>query len=342
MITQQNSIRKTLCAVTAAVLVATLTGCSLSGGPRARWGFTPQVGFGDPDNLGTHSYGLSGSEGFGIFYTLRGGSIDLDHLRGAADLTRCAYDRAYAALRKGGSGFSLSPAFEWTTNKVKFTYPDNWDTLSQAEKDEIARKAALIVAPVVGFDSTIWHEMITWEGTHFMLFEPEFTSAFSWDDLYSNLSGVDMALEIVSNGYSGTADYNQKMTDLIAKEFQRLQVVPKDKAIAITKSVDGTWYAPGKLMKRNMDIGTDDGMVTPSIIPGYTDEPPISKPAPTLDGLADLGIGITYTISSAYFENGKLKKIAGSKGSVQPVRDYPTIMKKIEQEAINKYGYMIR
>jgi hypothetical protein len=154
--------------------------------------------------------------------------------------------------------------------------------------------------------------------------------------------GVELAMTAVKEGNVENDDYDRAMTRLIEEEFQRLGVVSKQKAIEITKSVKGSWYGGGKLMKRNMDTGYDDGRVTPALIPGYTDQEPISRKMPTLDGLEELGIKIKYTIRSAYFENGKLKKIAGTKSSVEPIRDYPIIMKNIEAEAINKYGYMIR
>jgi len=342
MIVNGNKIGNTLRIAILVGFSLGFMGCSFTGGPRGRWGFTPQVGYGDPNQLGRHSYGPGVGEGFGIFYTLRGGSIDLDHVRGTADLTRWAYVRAYKTLREGGSGFTVSPSFEWTTNKIKLEYPANWKQLPQAERDKIARQAALIIAPTVGYNSMIWHEMLTWKGTHFMFIEPEFTSAFSWDDLYSDLTGAMLATEAVKSGNVATSDYNRAMTKLIQQEFETLQVVSKEKAIAITESVRGTWHETGRLMKRNMDTGYDDGEVTPSLVPGYTDETPIPKPMPTFDGLDALGIKVKYTISSAYFENGTLKKIAGAKGNVEPVKDYPTIMKSIEQEAIDEYGYMIR
>jgi hypothetical protein len=318
------------------------TGCSLTGGPRGRWGWTPNVQPGDPNRLGTHSYSFGGTEGFGIFYTLRGGSIDLDHVRGAADLTKYTYVRTKSTIENSKTSFSVRPGFEWTTNKVEIQYPENWNTLSQAEQDQIAYEAAIIIAPVIGYNSTLWHEMLTWKGTHFALIEPEHTSAFSWDDLYSNLVGVELAMQAIKNGDVANSDYNQAMTRLIAEEFERLGVVPKKKAIEITKSVRGTWYTTGKLFKRNMDSGYDDGMVTPSIITGYTDQPPVSRRMPTLDGLDELGIKVKYTIRSAYFENGKLKKMAGTNTDVEPAEDFATIMKGIEAEAINKYGYQIR
>ena len=95
-------------------------------------------------------------------------------------------------------------------------------------------------------------------------------------------------------------------------------------------------------MKRNMDTGYDDGWVTPAIIPGYTEAEPISRKMPTLDGLDELGIKVKYTISSAYFENGKLKKLAGTNTDVEPAKDFTSIMKGIEAEAVNKYNYQIR
>lgn len=328
--------------VVVAILPLLTAGCNFGGGPRGRWGWTPEVQPGDPDKLGTHSYNFSGSEGFGIFYTLRGGSIDLDHTRGAADLTRYTYIRAKSTIKNSKTSFSVGPAFEWTTNTVKIKYPPNWNKQPQAEKDKIAHKAALIIAPVVAYNSTIWHEMITWKGTHFMLIEPEHTSAFSWDDLYSDLMGVELAMQAIRDGDVEVDRYNRAMTRLIEKEFQRLEVVPRAKAIEITESVRGSWYGGGKLTKRNMDTGYDDGWVTPSIIPGYTDQPPISRKMPTIEGLDELGIKIRYTISSAYFENGELKKIAGTKSSVRPLEHYPIIMKNIEREAVYKYGYTTR
>jgi hypothetical protein len=91
-----------------------------------------------------------------------------------------------------------------------------------------------------------------------------------------------------------------------------------------------------------MDAGYDDGQVTPAIIPGYTTEPPISRPIPTFEGLDELGLKVKYTISSIYLENGTLKRIAGVKSSVEPLKHYGKIMENIRQEAVQKYGYKIR
>lgn len=325
-----------------AIVLLLAGGCGLGGGPRARWGFTPKEKHGDPANLGTHSYGFGGSETSGVIYTLRAGSIDPDHLRGVADLTRHTYNKAYDTLMKNKSGFRVGPAFEMTTNKIVLQYPSNWNHLTEAEKQKIAHKAALIIAPVVSYHSSIWHEMLTWKGLHFVLIEPEHESSFSWEDLYSNALGAKLAVEALQNGRLTTAEYNQAMTKLIDKELKFLQVVPKDRAIEIFESVRGAWYTADRLMKRNMDIGYDNGQITPCLIPGFTDEKPVSLPLPTLDGLKEYGIQVVYTIRSAYLQNGTLKRMAGAQGDVEPIRHFPIIMKKIEQEAISQYNYQIR
>jgi hypothetical protein len=132
------------------------------------------------------------------------------------------------------------------------------------------------------------------------------------------------------------------MTRLIQRELEYLKVVPKDRGIELFESVRGQWFTSSRLMKRNMDVGFDDGLITPCLIPNAAQEEPVSIPYPTFDGLEKYGIRITYTISSAYLQNGTLKRLAGTNTDVQPLKDFPKIMEKIEQEAVQKYKYQIR
>lgn len=321
---------------TAAALCLTAgAGCRFDGGPRARWGFTPDCCFGNPGKLGVHSYSFGTSEGFGIFYTLRGGSIDLDHLRGVADLTRHTYDKTFNALMKKAPGFSVGPAFEWTTAKVRIEYPADWDRLDDAHKRQTAHAAALIVAPAVAYHTAVWHEMLTWKGTRFAFFEPEFNSAFSWDDLYSDALGAKLAVEALQKGKLTNDRYNRAMTDLIKRELEALGVVSKQEAAELTASVRGQWYGGGRLIKRNMDVGFDDGLITPSLIPG-PDAEPAPLPMPTLDGLEPYGLRVAFTVSSAYFENAKLRQMADTDTDVEPLKHFPVIMQQIEREAEEK------
>jgi len=330
--------------IVAGLMMAFIAGCGIGGGPRPRNGYSPTTGgvpFPDPERLGTHSYGLGLGEASGIVYTLRGGSIDLDHVRGAADIAKHAYDLSWSRLMSGRKKFSVSPAFEYYSNRIEFTYPDNWQTLSTGEKERIAREISLETGRIVGYYSTLYHEMLTWFGTRFLLV-PEFYSAFSWDDLYSNLLGATLAMKAVADP---NHTYDEAMTLLLDAEMKTLQAVPAAEAIRITNSVKGKWFKPGlalpSISKRNVDAGFDDGFVNPTLIPGVSDAEPIPCAIPRLDSPGKYGFGVKYTIASAHGADRKMRRIAGTSGPLEPLRHFPVIMEHIKKEAVEKYGFDI-
>lgn len=317
-------------------------GCSFDGSPHSRVGYTPNCCFGDPQRLGTHSYTTMLGEGNGILYTLRGGSIDLDHLRTASDLTKYAYDKCYAALLKNKKKFTVSPTLELTWNHVEIHYPENWDKIPPEEKNKIMPEVALAIGKYIGFHSTIWHEMLTWKGTHFALLEPEFNSAFSWEDVYSNALGVNLAAEAISDPHN---DYDAAMTALLQKQLEILEVVPQSEAKRITRSVRGNWYKGDIIpdtIRRNFDMGYDDGTIDPSIIPGFSDKEPIPTPAVHLDVCKKYGFAIHYTVTSWYLETLSLKRDAQTGWKdVEPEKDFPGLIDKYKKEALEKYGYQV-
>ena len=319
-------------------------GCGLGGGPRPRNGYSPTTGgvpFPDPERLGNHSYGPGFGEASGIVYTKRGGSIDIDHVRGAADIARHAYDLSRSALLKGKKKFSMSPPFEYYSNNVEFKYPENWGTLSVKEKTPIATEVSLQVGHTVGYNSTLYHEMLTWFGTRFLLI-PEFYSAFSWDDIYSNLVGATLAMEAVQDP---NLSYNQAMTKLLDEEMKTLGALPRAEAIKVTNSVKGKWFRGGavfpSVLRRNVDAGLDDGYVSPALIPGVSDAEPLDFAAPALDSLEKYGFEMAYTISSAHGADRKMRKIVQTKGPLEPRKHFAAIMEYIKKEAVEKYGFDI-
>ena len=322
------------------LVIAAGAGC----GPRPRVGYSPTPGgapFCDPERLGNHSYGLGLGEASGIVYTKRGGSIDIDHVRGAADIARHAYDLSRSTLTRGRKKFSVSPSFEFYSNNVEFKYPENWDTLSKEEKTRIATEVSLQVGHTVGYNSTLYHEMLTWFGTRFMLM-PEFYSAFSWDDIYSNLIGATLAMEAVQDP---NQNYDQAMTKLLDEEMKTLGALPRAEAIRVTNSVKGKWFkgisAFPTVSRRNVDAGFDDGYVSPALIPGISDDEPIDYAAPALDSLEKYGIEMAYTISCARAADRKMRKIAQTKGPLQPRKHFAAIMEYVKKEAVEKYGFDI-
>ncbi len=319
-------------------------GCGFGGGPRPRIGYSPTTGgvpFPDPERLGTHSYGPGFGEASGIVYTQRGGSIDIDHVRGAADIAKRAYDLSRSALLKGKKSFSVSPSFEFYSNKIEFKYPENWDTLTAEKKMRIATEVSLQVGHTVGYNSTLYHEMLTWFGTRFMLM-PEFYSAFSWDDIYSNLVGATLAMKAVQDP---NQNYNQAMTRLLDEEMKTLGALPRAEAIRVTNSVKGKWFDSGltlsSVLRRNVDAGFDDGYVTPALIPGASDAEPIDYAVPALDSLDKYGIEMVYTFGSAHGADRKMRKIVGTKGPLEPGKHFAAIMEHVKKEAVEKYGFDI-
>lgn len=304
--------------------ILVLAGCG------GRFGHTPDRAFISPDSLGTHK-GLN--EVNGMLYTLRGGHIDLAHVRGPADQTRTAYERAFDCIVEGKRSFTVSPAWERITNRVEFTYPADWMQRPLPERERIAREIALKVAPVVGYNSSLYHEMLTWKGARFFLVEPEYKSSFSWEDIYSNVVGAWIATEALEQG----GDFNRTFSQLLSRELDRLEVVPRAKAEQITQSVEGKWYTAASLMKKNMDSHLDED-ISPCIVPGYTSAEPIAYPLPDLDGIDRHGIEVHYTISAFFLENGVLKKIAGTSEDLRPLKDFAPIMRHIQREAVEEHG----
>jgi len=337
--TKMSGRGKAACLGMAIALVA--TGCSFSGGPRARIGYLPTATFGilfpDPDKLGKHSYGTDffGEVG-GIVYTCKAGHIDLDHVRGNADDVRYLVKKIREALSKKRKGFSFNLTGEMSTHKIQLTYPPDWD--QRPDKDKVIEEIAFDTAPYLAFYATTWHEIQTWFGVHFAFMEPEFNSAFSWEDSYSNLIGARLGVEAVKDTEHS---FDDAVTIAIYRKLKELGVQPKETAIRASASVRGQWYTgtfiPDMKM-RNFDIGLD-GAITPTLVPGVADcnDEPLTLPAPTLDTLKRYGFTMTYEIKPNVLEQGRIFKAAGSK-KIFPEKHLPILIEYMKKEAI-KRGY---
>ena len=336
------SIIKAAAYLAIAFFIITSLGCSLDGGPRARVGYLPTATFGvrfpDPNRLGTHSYGFGFSEVGGIVYTCRAGHIDIDHLRGNADTTRYLVKKIRNVLSKNAKGFSFNLTGELSSHKIRLTYPQNWDT--EPEKENIIEEIAFSTAPYLAYNATIWHEILTWFGVHFALIEPEFNSAFSWEDVYSNLVGTRLGIEALNNT---EYDFDKAMTLAIQRQLKELQVQPRSTAIHASDKVRNQWYTgnfiPNNKM-RNFDIGLD-GFVTPTRVPNIPgcNSQPLPLPVPTLDILKQHGFSISYEIKPNVLEQGRIFKAAASK-KIVPEKHFPIILQHMKQEAVKKgYNY---
>ncbi len=342
-------LAKTLYFLSSLGLVILVNGCGLHS-PRLRMGTlpTPPPGprFYEPDGLGNHSYRLySPFEKNGIVYTCNAGHIDVTHLRWSADYTRYFIIKIRETLVKKDEEFTFNISIERSRHKVRFSYPEYWDNISHKNKEKIAETIAFEVGPYLVFNATVWHEILTWFGVHFIGVEPEFNSSFSWEDIYSNLLGTKLAVEAIKDTKH---DYNKAMTLAIDRKLKELGVQPRSTAIYASEKMKGEWYTGYLLvdmLRKNMDIGLGDGYVTPVLVPGicYGAKPELLA-VPTIDILQIYGFSMKHEIYPKEWERGKILRTIypdGNGEKVEPDKDFATLMYHIKRQAVEEYDCII-
>ncbi|NLH15291.1 MAG: DUF4056 domain-containing protein [Phycisphaerae bacterium] len=323
-------------------------GCSFDGQPRARLGSyatsTPGTNFLGPENLGDHCYDHFFFENNGIVYTCRGGHIDITHLRINADYVRYLYKLILRRLDLDDTEFSFKLNVEPSRYYVTLQYPEFWKTLSEKERERLSEDLALELSQYFVFTMTTWHEILTFYGYKCMMFVPEEPSAFSWEDIYSNLTGIHLGAKAVRDHDHG---YNEAMTILLQQELEKLGIQSARTAWEAAEKMRGKWFEGFVLInmiQRNMDIGADDGLVTPILVPGICEgATPLPKPVPTLELFNRHGFSMKFEVEPAEFEKDKILRIVYPDGNGKRIRfpdDLATIMEYTKNEAI-KQGCII-
>lgn len=143
-------------------------------------------------HLGLHQYNdsmLAGLENLtglsrennGILYTTHGGFIDTAHVRDTADMTVYIFSQI---LPKLGQAFTLDLDSELAQRRLVFN-------AFTPPTDPVARYTlAAWLAAHLAFQVAEWHEIAQWYGFESVPGFSEGVSAFSPEDLYSNLLGA--------------------------------------------------------------------------------------------------------------------------------------------------------
>lgn len=317
--------------------------------PRARIACLPSATAGtrypNPFALGGHSYEPLGlGERNGIVYTCRAGHIDIAHARKLIDWTAFLAYRLRQAILAGRTDFSFR-MLEPSVFHVEIAYPENWMQLSARVRDETATKVSIGLGSYLAYTVGVWHEMITWFGYKGAGFYPEYVSAFSWEDCYSNALGCRIAEAALRDP---DQEFNQAVTQLLNSELTRLGVQPEPAAWVAGRKVYGNWFTGNywwyHMVKRNFDTGMDDGVVTPWLVPGMSGcgEPPAENgPVPTLAFLKPYGFAIRVEIEPREWERTKIFPIVyrkGRTGRIEPARHFGPIMAYIRAQGIERYG----
>jgi hypothetical protein len=325
----------------------------LDAAPRIRVGYlpTPTLGtvFSGPEQLGEHGYRPNLSERNGLVYTCKAGPIDIGHARKAADWTVFLAAKVYRQIMKGNKGEFSYRLYEPSRYFVRISYPENWDTLPQQDKQRIAYEVSAGVGRYLAFVGVTWHEIVTWFGFKSKGLEPEHPSAFTWEETFSNLFGTHVAMLALDDDRH---TYNEAITLAFDDELRKLDAQPAGVSRRASESVRGLWFTGDyfyiTMKKRNLDLGLDDGHVTPTLIPGVSEcegFEPRPFPVPNLDFLFDYGFGIKFEIEPRIWEADAILDVACSGGGprtdrVEPVIHLAPIMNYISQDAIERYGHV--
>jgi hypothetical protein len=328
-------------------------GMTLTSKARSRLGWCPSpvVGYAtnsNPDDIGTHRYGFSLWEKNGIVYTARAGHVDIAHVRKAADWTAYLSELTFAQLQEGQTTFSFRQR-EPSRYFVTLQYPEYWGDLTDEARESMARDVAIELGQYLAFLGGTWHEIVTWFGHNNSGLISEFSSAFSWEDTFSNLVGTHVARVAL---HDDEHTYNDAVTLALDRELDELGVKSKQTALMMTRSVREKWYSGNvilftRIKKRNLDIGLDDGFVTPSLIGSASEVPgvePKAFPVPNLDLLQNLGFSIKLEIEPREKIKNRILRVAYSDPArrrlrIEPAIHLPFIMAHIHREALWRYNF---
>jgi hypothetical protein len=226
----------------------------------------------DVGDLGTHQYDhgtlslqpaggerLIANEGSGVLYTCRGGFIDVAHVRDNADRT------LYLAAQIGrlaANGGTIPLVAEGAERRVVVRPLDVHLVHAYGLREVVTR-----LAEWLSFEASIWHEIATWYSWSSTPFS-ERPSAFSPEDLYSNLMGVNIAGEAIRRRESHTElEYNRAITGLLKDAMVKLGALPKDATRRAFQYVDGIWWDSTKRVPDNQLVRHRDFDSGPMVYP---------------------------------------------------------------------------
>lgn len=205
--------------------------------------------------LGTAAVLGIGSEKSGLIYSHKGGFIDIAHVRDTADYTYYLFSHIYPNL---GKEWTLTLSDELAQRKIHF------NAFTPPEDKAQRYTLSAYLAAHLGFRLAVWHEIAQWYGFRSVPGFSEGISAFSPEDLYSNLIGSRLALTVILNGHATTLEhYNQSMQGIIPSALAQLEAQPRALTQQWFDVIDGQWWdsqqrVPDKFLVLKRDYHISD------------------------------------------------------------------------------------
>ncbi|MFG1504729.1 DUF4056 domain-containing protein [Halobacteriovorax sp. ZH2_bin.1] len=221
----------------------------------------------DYHSLGTHVYNIDNfskeemqsigkrePEVNGLIYTKRAGLIDTAHIRDTADITLTLFYKIYPKL---GTDFEIELPYEIGKRKIVLKA---FETSKLQGKDKIYFTSAL--ASKLAYEMAISHEFAQWHGYRNVSIFSEEQSAYSPEDLYSNILGAKIASALINEKLAfSSIQYNLNMTSWLKDSLKELQPVDKNETQRLLMTTNKEWWdidirLPEKFMlkKRNYDL----------------------------------------------------------------------------------------
>lgn len=303
-----------------------------------------------PMDFGEHLYrvridtlgmGPSDEVGRGHLYTVRGGFLDLAHIRRSIDFTAYVHHCLVKALEAGERHIAFE-SIDRTTYHVDIVYPAFWSSLEEREKARLIGEIALRGGAEASFDFSNWREILTWHGFHNVPGMPEKGSAFSYEDVVSHAVGETVALRAIRS----PKPFDEAVTEELDRELASLGVVPEADYRRAMDLVAGKWWGKKTCLKRHLDIGLGGGLIEPWLVRGlFPGKPPRPRlyPGPDRDwrrvGGRDCRGMVTLSCEPRARRREILDRVLPEgQARVVPSRDYPMLLKEIEREVKAELG----
>jgi len=213
----------------------------------------------DVNTLGTHQFnkgvltldprgekGLFSDEVSGILYTCRGGFLDIAHVRDNADRTLFF---ASQVGRLAATGGTIQLSDEGAKRRIVLKPLD-----PHLVRVHGVREVVTSLSEWLSVQAGIWHEITTWYGWASTPFS-ERPSAFSPEDLYSNLIGAKLAGAIFRrHAAPSEVEYNLALTAALKDALIKLGPLPVAASRRAFEYVDGIWWDSTKRVPDNLIV----------------------------------------------------------------------------------------